>query len=139
MFDDEERSARASGPGSVLVRPAEFAGIDRACTEFLRVLAQVGGLAAEIGAQEWWGLGESRARLLSAPAFVGSVRVTADGSGSSVCAVLAAHTRVVEDIRQSHRIARDRLALADGDWGERLRAAGSTVGQHDSAASGAGR
>ncbi|WP_278262770.1 hypothetical protein [Nocardia sp. AG03] len=112
-----------------MVRPTEFAGIDRACTEFLRVLARVGALAAEIGDQECWGLGESDPRLLSAPALVARLRAKADGPGNSVGAVLASHARLVDDLRRSHGTALDRLAHVDEEWGARLRAVEPPAGQ----------
>ncbi|MFE3545835.1 hypothetical protein ACFXK0_22980 [Nocardia sp. NPDC059177] len=123
----------------VTVRPAEFAGIDRACTEFLRVIAQVRALAADIGAQVRWGLGEDSARLISGPVLVARLRATADGPGHSVGAVLDAHARVVGEIQQAHRIARARLVLADEEWAEHLRSAEMPVGQHGSTPAEAGR
>lgn len=113
---------------SVRVQPAEFAGIDHACTEFLRVLAQAATLATEIGEQTSWGLGETEARLRSGPALVARLRAKAAGPGNSAGAVLAEHARIVEGIRQSHRTAHDRLAQADSEWGGQLRAVATPAG-----------
>ncbi|MFE9789296.1 hypothetical protein ACFYO7_28340 [Nocardia salmonicida] len=48
------------GSSAVAVRPGEFARIDDACAEFLRVIARIRALAVEVGDQTQWGLGEGR-------------------------------------------------------------------------------
>lgn len=114
-------AASPSAETVVAVNPAEFAGIDRACSEFLRVIDQVAALAAEIGDQSHWGLGERDARLISGPALVARLRSTASADEHSIGAAMDAHRRIIADLRRAHRIVHDRMVLADHEWAVRLR------------------
>lgn len=118
------------GSSAVAVRPAEFARIDDACAEFLRVLARIRALAVEVGDQTQWGLGEGQARLISGSALVARLRSVAAAKENSIVAVSDAHSRVVGDIRRSFREARDLMVVADEEWAYRLRSAESFAGQH---------
>lgn len=115
----------------VALDPAQFAGFDRGCGEFLRVIDQIRVLAGEIGDQEHWGLGEGDARLISGATVVARLRAKAGGEGNSIGAVMAEHARVVAGIRAAHRVVRDRMIVADEEWAGRLRSVESAVGQHD--------
>lgn len=119
-----------TGARSVAVRPAEFAGIDDACGEFMRVITRIRGVAVAIGEQEHWGLGEGNARLISGSTLVARLRSVAGAKENSVAAVLDAHSRIVDDIRQSFRNARDQMALADKEWAGRLRSVESFAAPH---------
>lgn len=116
---------------AVALNPVAFAAIDRACGEFLDVIARIRATAAEIGGQDHWGLGEGDARLISGATLVSRLRAKAAEPGNSVDAVMAAHARVVDDIRQAHRVARDQLVRADEEWADRLVSAESALGQRD--------
>ncbi|WP_194828668.1 hypothetical protein [Nocardia sp. XZ_19_231] len=120
---------RQIGSSAVAVRPAEFARIDDACAEFLRVIARIRALAVEVGDQTQWGLGEAQARLISGSALVARLRSVAAAKENSIAAVLDAHSRVVGDIRQSFRDARDLMVVADEEWSYRLRSAETSAGQ----------
>ncbi|MGC4991295.1 hypothetical protein [Nocardia salmonicida] len=117
------------GSSAVAVRPAEFARIDDACAEFLRVIARIRALAVEVGDQTQWGLGEGQARLISGSALVARLRSVAAAKENSIVAVSDAHLRVVSDIRQSFRDARDVMVVADKEWAYRLRSAETFAGQ----------
>ncbi|KAF0845799.1 hypothetical protein [Nocardia caishijiensis] len=113
------------GRGSALVVcPEEFAGIDRACVEFLEVIERVSEASARIGSQTRWGLGEGDARLISGPALVARFRATAD----AVCVAMAVHRRIVDDIRDAHRMVHDRMVAADQEWGARITEAEAVPG-----------
>lgn len=114
----------------VALDPAEFAGFDRECGEFLRVIDQISVLAGEIGGQEHWGLGEGDARLISGATVVARLRAKAGGEGNSIGAVMVEHARVVAGIRAAHRVVLDRMIVADEEWAGRLRSVESAVGQH---------
>ncbi|MEV6660222.1 hypothetical protein [Nocardia fluminea] len=135
MYPDEVGEAGHSGSSAVAVRPAEFARIDNACAEFLRVIARIRALAVEIGDQEHWGLGERQARLISGGTLVARLRSVAAANENSVTAVLDAHSQIVGDIRQSFRVARELMVLADEEWAGRLRSAENSAGQRISRAS----
>ncbi|MGW6425020.1 hypothetical protein ACWF82_20295 [Nocardia sp. NPDC055053] len=115
----------------VALDPAEFAGFDRGCAEFLRVIDQIKVLAGEIGDQVHWGLGEGDARLISGATVVARLRTKAGGEGNSIDAVLAEHARVVAGIRATHRVVLDRMMLADGEWAARVRSVESVAGHRD--------
>ncbi|MEU4321323.1 hypothetical protein AB0F85_25485 [Nocardia fluminea] len=130
VYPDEAGEAGHSGSGEVAVRPAEFARIDDACAEFLRVIARIRALAVEIGDQEHWGLGERQVRLISGGTLVARLRSVAAANENSVAAVLDAHSQIVGDIRQSFRVARDLMVVADEEWAGRLRSSETSAGQH---------
>ncbi|TCJ93618.1 hypothetical protein [Nocardia alba] len=118
------------GSGAVVVRPTEFARIDSACAEFLRVIARIRALAREIGDQEHWGLGERHARLISGCTLVARLRSVAAANENSVAAVLDTHAEIVGDIQQSFRAARDLMTVVDDQWADRLRMSETSAGQH---------
>ncbi|MFF2087029.1 hypothetical protein ACFVVM_24915 [Nocardia sp. NPDC058176] len=113
------------------LNPVAFAAIDRACGEFLDVIARIRAAAGEIGGQAHWGLGEGDARLISGSTLVSRLRAKAAEPGNSVDTVMAAHARVVDDVRRAHRIALDQLVRADEEWADRLGSAESAVGHRD--------
>ncbi|APE33769.1 hypothetical protein BOX37_07070 [Nocardia mangyaensis] len=116
---------------AVALNPVAFAAIDRACGEFLDVIARIRAAAGEIGGQAHWGLGEGDARLISGATLVSRLRAKASEPGNSVDAVMAAHARVVDDIRHALRIARDQLVRADAEWADLLDSVESAVGHPD--------
>ncbi|WP_280338645.1 hypothetical protein [Nocardia neocaledoniensis] len=109
--------------------PVEFAGFDRGCAEFLRVIEAMRVMARRIAEQEYWGLGEDDARLVSAPALVARLRAKAGGGGNSIDTVLAAHAHVVADLRLALRRAFEQLTLVDEDWADRQRAVDNVATQ----------
>lgn len=117
------------GAGALAVRPAEFAGLDDACDELLRAIARIRALAIEIGEHTQWGLGEGNARLISASTLVARLRSVAGAKENSIAATLATHSQIVEDIRQSFRVARDRIGHADDEWAGQFDAVESIAGQ----------
>ncbi|MEV6225161.1 hypothetical protein AB0M13_26265 [Nocardia fluminea] len=129
VYPDEVGEAGHSGSSAVAVRPAEFARIDTACAEFLRVIARIRALAVEIGDQEYWGLGERQARLISGGTLVARLRSVVAANENSVTAVLDAHSQIVGDIRQSFRVARELMVVADEEWAGRLRSVENSAGQ----------
>ncbi|UGT54175.1 hypothetical protein [Nocardia asteroides] len=86
-------------------------------------------LAARIAEQEYWGLGEDDPRLVSAAALVARFRAKACGGGNSVDAVLAAHARVVAELRLALLRALEEFALVDEEWADRQRSVDSAVTQ----------
>ncbi|TDP38702.1 hypothetical protein [Nocardia ignorata] len=121
------------GDSAVVVRPEEFAGIDRACVMFLEVVESVSLLAGQISSQMHWGLGEGDGRLISGPTLVGRFRETAEAVG----AAMETHRRIVGDFREAHRLARDRLVAVDEEWALRLADAEAALGTRDPFAVGA--
>ncbi|MEV0332667.1 hypothetical protein [Nocardia sp. NPDC050717] len=114
---------------TVAVDPAEFAGFDRGCGEFLRVIEEIRVLARRIAEQEHWGLGEDDPRLVSAAALVAGLRTKAGGGGNSVDTVMAAHAVVVTDLRRTLRRALEQFTLVDEEWAGQQRAVDSVVPQ----------
>lgn len=121
------------GDSAVVVWPEEFAGIDRACVTLLEVVERVSLLAGQIRSQTHWGLGEGDGRLISGPALVGRFREAAEAVG----AAMEAHRRIVGDLREVYRIARDRLVAVDEEWALRLTDAEAALGTRDLFAVGA--
>ena len=130
VYPDEVGEAGHSGSSAAAVRPTEFARIDDACAEFLRVIARIRALAVEIGDQEHWGLGERQVRLISSGTLVTRLRSVAAANENSVTAVSDAHSQIVGDIQQSFRVARDLMVAADEEWASRLRSPETSAGQH---------
>ncbi|MGY0497318.1 hypothetical protein ACWZHB_02320 [Nocardia sp. FBN12] len=117
------------GSGALTMRPAEFAGIDAACDELLRAITRIRALAVEVGERGQWGLGEDNARLISASTLVARLRSLAGAKENSIAATLDAHSRIIEDIRQLFRGARDRIVHADQEWTGQFNSMESTAGQ----------
>ncbi|WP_410875051.1 hypothetical protein [Nocardia sp. A7] len=117
------------GSGALMVRPAEFAGIDDACEELLRVIARIRTLAVEVGEHTQWGLGDGNARLISACTLVTRLRSLAGAKANSIASTLDAHSQIVEDIRQVFRGARDRIVHADEEWAGRIHSMESIAAQ----------
>ncbi|MEU5405413.1 hypothetical protein [Nocardia asteroides] len=104
------------------VDPAAFAGVDQGCAAFLAVIDQIVALAAEIGEQAHWGLGEGDPRLISSAAVVARLRAKAAGiDGNSIHAVMTAHASAISEIRKAHRLALSQLTGADIDWSRQLQ------------------
>lgn len=118
------------GSGALAVRPAEFAGIDDACEEFLRAITRIRALAVEVGNHTYWGLGEGNHQLISATALVTRLRSVAGAEENSIAAVLDAHARIIDDLRQSFRSVHDRIVHADEEWGRQLNSMDFAAGQH---------
>ncbi|MFD3510333.1 hypothetical protein [Nocardia sp. NPDC058666] len=94
-------------------------------------IARIRLLAAEIGDQVRWGLGEGNARLISAAALVARLRCVAGATDNSITAALDAHARIVEDLRLALLDVCDRMVIADRDWADRLHSVELIAGQSD--------
>jgi len=106
------------GSASVSMTPENFVYIDRDCEHFKRLIRRIQTLANEVSLQEGWGLGEGNSKMVSAEAVVSRFKTKARGAAdqNSVYDVLEQHYRIVEDIQEVHRIARDRMMQADSEF-----------------------
>ncbi|MBF6229864.1 hypothetical protein IU436_01255 [Nocardia farcinica] len=111
-------SAIREGSATVQMSPEDFVYIDRDCEYFKATIRQIQLLAQRIADQSSWGLGEGNERLVSAGTIVARFRGKAMGAvdGNAVHEVMEQHYRIVEDIQEVHRIARERMMEADSSF-----------------------
>ncbi|MCP2298214.1 hypothetical protein APR11_004655 [Nocardia amikacinitolerans] len=111
-------SAAREGYVSVEMKPEQFIYIDRDCQYFKETIRQIQTIMEGVSNQEPWGLGEGNNRMVSAQTVVNRFRKkakTAD-DGNAVWEIMEQHYRIVEDIQEVHRIARERMMQADSNF-----------------------
>jgi len=111
-------AAMREGAAVLEMRPEEFIYIDRDCEYFKTVIQQIQGIADLIAGQVHWGLGESNTSMVSAGTVVDRFKLKAKGAAdrNAVWEVMEQHFKIVEDIQEIHRIARDRMMEADSEF-----------------------
>ncbi|MBO0853536.1 MAG: hypothetical protein J2P18_07195 [Nocardia sp.] len=133
MLDDA-----AAGRINVRMDLEQFVYLDRDCQTFLDTIKQIKVLADRVGRMDTWGLGEhSRTpdgkTLVSGATLVHRFRTKAgqstDTDGNSVCAIMNAHQRAVEDIQETYRRIRKNITDQDADAAARYAQLEKTLPQ----------
>ncbi|TQM31835.1 hypothetical protein [Nocardia bhagyanarayanae] len=111
-------SAVRDGSVSVEMKPEEFIYIDRDCEYFKDCIRQIQTIMDQVSRQDGWGLGEKNDEMVSAQTLVDRFKKKARGAedGNAVYEIMNHHFRIVEDIQETHRIARERMMQADSDF-----------------------
>lgn len=107
-----------SGAATVAMSPEDFVYIDRDCEAFKAVIVSIQNIMTVVGQVDDWGLGNKNADMISAQKVVDRFKSKANGAldGNSVYAVMEQHYKIVEDIQEVHRIARQRMMDADAGF-----------------------
>ncbi|UGT60511.1 hypothetical protein [Nocardia asteroides] len=103
------------GSAALAMSPEDFVYIDRDCEEFKLVIQNIMNIMVSVADVEDWRIGDRNPEMVSAGAVVKRFRAKAKGSANdnSVHAVMEQHLRIVEDIQEVHRIARQRMSDTD--------------------------
>ncbi|WP_067859589.1 hypothetical protein [Nocardia shimofusensis] len=111
-------AAVREGGATVAMNPENFIYIDRDCEYFKGVINRITMIADAVSLQSHWGLGEGNTKMVSGRTLVDRFKGKANGSadGNSVWQIMQDHLRIVEDIQEFHRIARERMMQADSDF-----------------------
>ncbi|MFE9580196.1 hypothetical protein ACFYO1_27685 [Nocardia sp. NPDC006044] len=113
-------SAVREGQATVEMKPEDFVYIDRDCEYFKRLIRRIQGIAEQVSRQDSWGLGETTAKMVSGQTVVGRFKQKAkqvgDGNSNDVYTILEQHYKIVEDLQEVHKSARDRMMQADSNF-----------------------
>ncbi|WP_228829071.1 hypothetical protein [Nocardia beijingensis] len=111
-------SAAREGQLGMQMSAEEFIYIDRDCEYFKDAIRTIQRLMELVSQQEHWGLGEGNGEMVSAQTLVDRFKKKARGAEdrNSVHQIMEDHYRIVEDIQEVHRIARDRIIQVDSDF-----------------------
>lgn len=122
-------SAAREGSIGVEMTAEEFVYIDRDCEYFKRMIRQIQRIMAEVSDQPTWGLGENNKDMVSGGTLVARFKEKARGSadGNAVWEIAEQHYRIVEDIQEVHRIARDRMMQADSKFAAEFNHVNATL------------
>jgi hypothetical protein len=122
-------AAARDGSVAVQMTPEDFIYIDRDCEYFKRTIRRIQMTMDEVSRQASWGLGETNRDLISGFTLVKRFKDKARGAedNNSVYAILEDHYRIVEDIQEVHRLARDRIMQADGDFADDFNRLNTTL------------
>lgn len=111
-------AAARAGNATVSMNPEDFVYIDRDCEYFKAMIRRIQTVADGISRHSQWGIGEGNSRMVSAGTVVSRFKEKAKGAGggNAVYEILEQHLRIVEDIQEVHRIARNRMMEADSNF-----------------------
>ncbi|WP_141691966.1 hypothetical protein [Nocardia brasiliensis] len=106
------------GHATVEMTPEDFVYIDRDCEYFKRVIRRIQSLAEQIARQDSWGLGETTKNMVSGQTVVDRFRQKAKqaSDGNDVYTIMEQHYKIVEDIQEVHKSARERMMQADSEF-----------------------
>jgi len=122
-------SAVREGDASVAMSPEDFIYVDRDCEFFKQTIQRIRYVADEISRQSHWGLGEESSGMVSAQTVVDRFKKKGNGAddSNSVWQVMDQHLRIVEDIQEVHRIARERMMQADSGFAAKFNELNETL------------
>ncbi|MFG3614899.1 hypothetical protein [Nocardia sp. NPDC047654] len=122
-------TAAREGNVAVQMTAEDFVYIDRDCDYFKRTIRRIQMMMDEVSRQPSWGLGETDQKLVSGSTLVDRFKDKARGAAdnNSVYAILDDHYRIVEDIQEVHRIARDRMMQADSNFAAEFERLNTTL------------
>ncbi|MEU1994671.1 hypothetical protein ABZ511_09500 [Nocardia gamkensis] len=127
MGDDSTQSLRPmtnvlnaarEGQLGIQMSAEDFVYIDRDCEYFKIAIRSIQRSMDFVSRQPHWGLGEGNDDLVSGKTLVDRFKEKARGAKdlNSVHQIMEDHYRIVEDIQEVHRLARDRIMQADSDF-----------------------
>ncbi|MFE7742889.1 hypothetical protein [Nocardia sp. NPDC057455] len=108
-------NAAREGQLGIQMSAEDFVYIDRDCQYFKDAIRKIQRYMELVSRQERWGLGESNDGMVSGKTLVDRFKAKARGAEdlNSVHQIMEDHYRIVEDIQEVHRLARDRMMQAD--------------------------
>ncbi|WP_236566604.1 hypothetical protein [Nocardia sp. CY41] len=111
-------SAANEGQLGIHMSAEDFIYIDRDCEYFKNAIQKIQRSMDFVSQQSHWGLGERDGDMVSAQTLVDRFKKKARGAedNNSVYQIMDDHYRIVEDIQEVHRIARDRIMQSDSDF-----------------------
>ncbi|MFF3226348.1 hypothetical protein ACFYV7_26365 [Nocardia suismassiliense] len=111
-------SAVRDGQATVEMKPEDFVYIDRDCEYFKRLIRRVQGIAEQISRQDSWGLGETTKNMVSGQTVVDRFKQKAKqaAGGNDVHTIMEQHYKIVEDLQEVHKLARERMMQADSNF-----------------------
>ncbi|WP_040797159.1 hypothetical protein [Nocardia higoensis] len=111
-------AAVREGAATVSMKPEDFIYIDRDCEYFKDVIRSIQITMDSVSRESRWGLGEANTKMVSAGTVVTRFKEKANGAGggNSVYQIMEQHLKIVEDIQEVHRIARERMMEADSEF-----------------------
>jgi hypothetical protein len=111
-------NAAQEGQLGIQMSPEDFVYIDRDCEYFKISIRKIQASMELVAQQEHWGMGENNREMVSAGTLVDRFKKKARGAEdlNSVHQIMEDHYRIVEDIQEVHRLARDRIMQADSDF-----------------------
>ncbi|WP_378738806.1 hypothetical protein [Nocardia brasiliensis] len=111
-------SAAKDNQLAVEMKPEDFVYVDRDCEYFKRTILRIQRIADEISGQPYWGLGEATDKMVSGKTVVDRFKQKAKQAADSnnVYAIMEQHYKIVEDIQQVYRSARERMMQADTEF-----------------------
>lgn len=102
---------------ALMVRPEEFADLDRACAVLAGAARAARRIVEDTADRERWGLGESTPGLVSARTVVDRFRQC----GAEIAAALAEHDRIAGEIARALLLVRERMCAIDTETAAGLR------------------
>lgn len=122
-------SAAQEGQLSMQMSAEDFIYIDRDCEYFKIAIRKIQASMDLISGQEHWGLGEGNGDMVSAQTLVDRFKKKARGAEdrNSVHQIMEEHYRIVEDIQEVHRLARDRIMQADSNFAAEFNRLNTTL------------
>lgn len=111
-------NAAREGQLGIQMSPEDFVYIDRDCQYFKDAIRKIQRYMDLVSGQSHWGLGEGNGDMVSAETLVDRFKKKARGAEdrNSVHQIMEDHYRIVEDIQEVHRLARDRIMQVDSDF-----------------------
>ncbi|BDT96786.1 hypothetical protein IFM12275_67620 [Nocardia sputorum] len=111
-------NAMREGQLGIQMSAEDFIYIDRDCEYFKSAIQKIQRSMDSVSRQSRWGLGEGNGDLISAGTLVDRFKKKARGAEdlNSVYQIMEDHYRIVEDIQEVHRLARDRIMQVDSDF-----------------------
>ncbi|MEU5758766.1 hypothetical protein [Nocardia sp. NPDC047648] len=122
-------NAAREGQLGMQMSPEDFIYIDRDCEYFKNAIQKIQRTMDFVSRQSHWGLGEGSSDMVSAGTLVDRFKKKARGAEdlNSVHQIMEDHYRIVEDIQEVHRLARDRIMQADSDFAEAFNRLNTTL------------
>ncbi|MFD8245395.1 hypothetical protein [Nocardia sp. NPDC059691] len=111
-------SAAKEGQLEMRMSAEDFIYIDRDCEYFKSAIQKIQRSMDFVSKQSHWGLGEGDGDMVSAQTLVDRFKKKARGAedNNNVYQIMEDHYRIVEDIQEVHRLARDRIMQVDSDF-----------------------
>ncbi|MGW4324536.1 hypothetical protein ACWEKR_01450 [Nocardia sp. NPDC004573] len=122
-------NAAREGQLGIQMSAEDFIYIDRDCEYFKIAIRSIQRSMDFVSRQPHWGLGEGNGDLISAGTLVDRFKEKARGAKdlNSVHQIMEDHYRIVEDIQEVHRLARDRIMQADSDFAAEFNRLNATL------------
>lgn len=124
-------NAVREGQATVEMTPEDFVYIDRDCEYFKRTIRRIQSIAEQVSRQDSWGLGETTKNMVSGQTVVERFKQKAKqaSDGNDVYTIMEQHYKIVEDIQEVHKTARERMMQADSEFAQEFTHLSETLPQ----------